>query len=507
MIFQGDSQLVDRERELDALQRLAKRDQPALALVYGRRRVGKTFLLDRAWPDREPFYFLAANSTAELNRTELLRELARWSNRPLDPADFPTWRTVFRLLVDFASERPLIVVLDEFQYLFNQVDDIASQLVAVWDRELHGRPLLLVLSGSEVAAMEGLASGSQPLYGRFTLALKLSPFDYQDASRMLPGRTPREAAVLYGALGGLPRYLAAVDPGAPVAAEITRLLLPPTGEVALQVEHVVDQEQGIRNPAEYQAVLAAVAGGATLISEIAQRAGLDDRAVRRGLEVLERLDLVWRERNFDAPPKAPWRFRLADNAVRFWYRFAHANRSRLAMGEIAEVWTERVAPLLDDYMGKTFESICRDAFRRRHAAWGLPGATHWARWEGQDRSRRPIEIDLVARLDDGRVLTGEIKWSSRPLGGGVHTHLLRNLEDLANSGQGWAKDALSPDHSAGHIFFAAGGYDDAFRRLAHERTDIQLVTLDDLYPGTNGAATLYGHVAAPPDDARREESP
>jgi uncharacterized protein len=473
--------LIDREREIEALQRLAQREQPALALVYGRRRVGKTYLLDRAWPDRKTFYYLAANSTAAMNRTELLRELARWSGRLLDPADYPTWRTVFRLLVELAAERPLIVVLDEFQYLLNQADDIASQLVAVWDRELRGIPLLLVLSGSEVAVMEGLASGSQPLYGRFSLALKLQPFDYFDAARMLPGRTYREAAVLYGALGGLPRYLAAVDPGASVAHEFSRLLLSPTGEVALQVEHVVDQEQGIRNPAEYQAVLAAVAGGATLTSEIAQRAGLDDRAVRRVLDVLERLDLIWRERNFDAPAKAPWRYRLADNAVRFWYRFVHTNRSRLATGEVAEVWTERVAPLLDDSMGKVFEVIGRDAFRRHHAAWGLFGAAQWARWEGRDRNRRPIEIDLVARLDDGRLLTGEIKWSSRPVGPDVHARLLRNLEDLARSGQGWAKDALDPVRGAGHLYVASAGFADEFRQLAATRDDVHLVTLDDLY--------------------------
>jgi AAA+ ATPase superfamily predicted ATPase len=387
-------------------------------------------------------------------------------------------------LVDLAADGPLIVVLDEFQYLLNQIDDIASQLVAVWDREVQGRPLLLVLSGSEIAAMEGLASGSQPLYGRFGLALKLQPFDYLDAARMLPGRTPREAALLYGALGGLPRYLAAVDPEASVAAELSRLLLSPTGEVALQVEHVVDQEQGIRNPAEYQAVLTAVAGSATLVAEIAQRAGLEERTARRVLDVLERLDLVWRERNFDAAPKAPWRYRIADNAVRFWYRFVHTNRSRLATGEIAEVFSERVAPQLDDSMGKIFESICREAYRRRHGAWGLPGAAEWARWEGQDRNRRPIEIDLVARLGDGRILTGEVKWSSRPLGSAIHTRLLRNLDDLARSGQGWAKDALSSDRGAGQIYFSAGGFDDQFRQHAAEQNDIRLVTLEEIYIGT-----------------------
>ena len=90
-------------------------------------------------------WVVAADTTAELNRRDLLRELAAWSGRALDPADYPTWRTVFRLLVALASEAPLVVVLDEFQYLLGGPDDAASQLVAVWDREAAGRPLTLVL--------------------------------------------------------------------------------------------------------------------------------------------------------------------------------------------------------------------------------------------------------------------------------------------------------------------------------------------------------------------------
>lgn len=475
------SGLINRGRELTQLRELADRGIPALALVYGRRRVGKTYLLDHAWPERRVFYFLAANTTADLNRAELLRDLARQTGREIDPHDYPTWRTVFRLLVELAGEAPLVVVLDEFQYLLNQADDIASQLVAVWDRELRDRPLLLVLCGSEVATMEGLAGGSQPLFGRFALAIKLQPLDYYDARGFLPARPLREAALLYGAMSGRPRYLAAVRPEESLAESLSRLLLSPSGEVHLQVERVIEQEPGIRDPAEYGAVLTAVAAGGTQVNEIAMRAGVEARAVRRILEVLERLDLIRRERNFGAPPKAPWRHRIADNAVRFWYRFVHANRSRLATGAVEEVWTQQVAPFLDDSMGTSFEAICRDAYRRQHAQWGLPGAADWARWEGHDRNRRPIELDIVARLDDGRLLTGEIKWSTRPVGIEIHFDLLRDIDDLARSGQGWAHQAQDRERSVGRLYISAAGFTEEFKRLAAADGRIRLVTLEDLY--------------------------
>jgi uncharacterized protein len=478
MDITGSKRFVNRQHELAQLHRGVERATPALILVYGRRRVGKTFLLDHAWSGRRIFYFLASNSTDGMNRTELLHDLSRWSGRDLEPRDYPTWRTIFRLLVDLADEGSLIVVLDEFQYLLNRSnDDIASQLVSVWDREVQDRPLTLVLSGSEVATMEQLTAGSQPLFGRFALRMKILPLDYYDARQMVPDSSLREAATLYGALGGMPRYLAAVDSSETMAETLIRTMLLPSGEVHLQIEHLIEQEQGIRNPAEYQAVLAAIAGGATRVNEIAQTAGLDVFATRHALETLERLELIWRERNFAAPARAPYQHRIADNAVRFWYRFVNPNRSPLATSNGQAVWQERVAPFLDSYMGKVFERMCAAAYRRFHQQWILPSAVAWERWEGQDRNRRPIELDIVARLDDGRMLTGEIKWSSQPVDDVVHRDLRRDLEDLSRSGQGWAHEALSGPH----IYFSAAGFMDRFRTLAAQEGNIYLITLEEMY--------------------------
>ena len=97
--------LIDRHEERRALRLLLERERPALALVTGRRRVGKTFLLTHAWAADHLFLFTAARTTPELNRQQLLHDLAAWTGETLDPADFPSWRTVFRLLVDIATNR------------------------------------------------------------------------------------------------------------------------------------------------------------------------------------------------------------------------------------------------------------------------------------------------------------------------------------------------------------------------------------------------------------------
>jgi len=338
---------VNRQRELSQLRYVTERGTPSLILVYGRRRVGKTYLLGHAWRGQRVFYFLASHATDEVNRTELLDDLARWSGRALISGDYPSWRAIFRLFVDLAAESPLIVVLDEFQYLLNRGSgDAASQLVPVWDRELRDRSLIITLSGSEVATMENLTTSNQPLFGRFALRLRILPLDYYDARQMVSGRPLRDAAMLFGALGGMPRYLAAVDATETVAETLSRTMLLPSGEVHLQIEQIIEQEQGIRNPAEYRAVLAVIAGGATHKNDVAQKAGLDESIARYVLETLEGLELIWRERNFAAPASGPYRYRIADNAVRFWYHFVHPNRSRLVTDHVETVWNERVEPFL-----------------------------------------------------------------------------------------------------------------------------------------------------------------
>ena len=259
-----------------------------------------------------------------------------------------------------------------------------------------------------------------------------------------------------------------------------RAFVASSGEVHLQLLTLVEQVTGIRQPAEYRAVLAAVAGGHTRLNEIAQVCGLEEYAVRRVLEVLERqLRLVRGEQNFAAARRAPYRYRITDNAVAFWHAFLVPHRSRLATGEDCRAfWDAHVAPRLDTYMGHAFEGIVREAYARYHRRWGLPAARELGRWEGADRNREGVEIDLAGRLEDGRLLVGELKWSSSPHGPNLHDGLRDKLRRLALSGQGWARDA----DAAVYLYASAAGFTPQMRRLAEENPQLRLLTLEDLYP-------------------------
>ncbi len=202
-LHSSEPALIDREDERAALERLADSGRPHLALLTSRRRVGKTYLLAHAWGERTSFYFTASRTTPEINRCQLVEDLAAWSGEPLRAEDYPTWRAVFNLLLDLpgrgilgrSAPGTLVVVLDEFQYLGDGdsgAAEVASELNAAWERRRETQPLLLVLAGSAVGTMAALAGGGGPLYRRFSWYGRLRLFGAWHAAEMAPFEDLRE---------------------------------------------------------------------------------------------------------------------------------------------------------------------------------------------------------------------------------------------------------------------------------------------------------------------------
>ncbi|HXC25299.1 MAG TPA: ATP-binding protein [Gemmatimonadaceae bacterium] len=476
--------LIDRTTEQSELRALLDGGTHKLALLTGRRRVGKTFLINHLWPSERLFLFTAARTTPEVNRRQLLQDLARWSGEEIQPEDYPTWRAVFRLLLTFRAPEPLVVALDEFQYFADGdtgVAAVASELNAVWEEQRPERPFVLILSGSAVGTMEALAAGGAPLYGRFDWRGRLGPFTYWYAAELAPFPDRRDRAVAYGIFGGTPRYLALIDATRPLADVATGLMLDPHGEVRLLVDSALDQEDGLRDAGKYRAIVQAVAQGQTERNEIAQRAGLqNDNGLRDKLARLVELGYLEERRNIDAKPNELIRYGVADAAFRFYHQLVAPNLSLLERYPADEVWAEVVAPVLDRYMGLEFERIVVQSYDRRRGALGLPMVREWGRWEGTDRMRKSLEIDIVAPLTDGRVMTGAVKWNRDPVSPTMHYAHLAMLERAADAGRSWAHQALKAD--APLLYVAANGFTPGFAEAVAESGHPTMCwTLEEVY--------------------------
>lgn len=446
--------------------------------------MGKTHLLKHVWPAARTFHFTAANTTPEQNRRQLIADTAAWSGEPLRVEDYPNWRLVFRMLLDLRAPEPLVIILDEFQYFGTDMASlsyVASELNAVWEQRRPPRPLVLVLSGSAVGMLEALNTGAAPLYGRFVWHQQLRPFDYWHAAQMVPFRSLRDRAMAYGIYGGTPHYLSTVRLGQSLGKNVQRAVLSPRGEVRLLVETAIVQEEGLREPQAYTAILRAIGAGCTELNEIVQRTGLPaGTPLRERIERLIELGYVEAHRNVDAKRTEPYRYRIADPAFMFYHEFVAPHATLLTRLAPPVFWEQHVKPRLDGYMGRVFERIAEQAYVRAMNAGRLPLGRTWGRWEGKDRDGASLEIDLVAALDDGRTLTGGVKWNRRPLGVEVFTHHLRMLDRLAAAGVKWAHGARAP--GAPVLFVAAGGFSPGFHAAVRASGHaVTLWTLKDLY--------------------------
>ncbi len=176
------------------------------------------------------------------------------------------------------------------------------------------------------------------------------------------------------------------------------------------------------------ALLGAIATGCTRLNEVAQRAGLAAQTASKYLAVLQELGFVQRE--VSALERAPGRtkrgrYRIADQFLRFWFRFVQPNVSLIEAGGGASVYEQLVRPQLDTHMGQVFEEICRDfVLRRGHEQLGVPVRRVGRHW-GRDG-----DLDVVAEHLDGTYSLGECKWTARPLGQHVLSELMERAETL-----------------------------------------------------------------------------
>ena len=474
--------IIDREHEQAELRGLLQQKTPQLALLYGRRRLGKTHLLTHVLPAAETFYWTAAATTSAQNREQLVRDIASWTGEPLESKDYPTWRTIFRLLLELT--RAQAIVLDEFQYLGEDPRELAgvcSELNAAWEQRRPARALVLVLAGSSVRTLEALDEGGAPLHGRFAWKASLQPFNYWYSARMANFRSIRDRVGAYGVFGGTPRYLDALRPTQSLADNAARLMLAPRGEVRGLVETAILQEQGLREIARYQAIMRSIGNGCTEVNEIAQRSGLTvDTPLRDKIERLIDLSYVSRTRNLGAKSTSPYRYHISDPAFAFYYEFVSHNEAALERTEPQYFWRHVIEPRFDTYLGRIFERIAEQAYQWLQPQLRLPVVGEWGRWEGKDRRGESLEVDIAATLADGRVMTGAVKWNSKPLDAKWHFHHLNSLERLAQSGVKWAHAAQADESPI--LYLAAGGFTREFIDSARaSRGSLYFWSLKDIF--------------------------
>lgn len=416
---------IGREKELTLLQQ----DYIGKAvMVYGKRRVGKTTLIQKALENcqYQTVYYECSKGAMQDNIDGLVRELVRVKILPV-PLNFSTLQDVFIYLN--ALPQKIVVVIDEYPYLKKATDSatVDSLFQNIIDNRLSN--IELILSGSHIGMMKDLLQERNALYGRFAVTIKLNELNYLDAARFYPDRTPYDKVAHYAVFGGSPFVNQALNPAATLRENVISTILNPVSAVYLYASQLLLSDYSVKINAER--IFSVIGNGKKRYTEIEDKLDVKKTGnLSKQIKSLTELEIVSRNNPINKigdNKKAT--FEINDNLLRFYFTFIYKNASALQVLGAEAFYDEYVAPTLADFISRRFEGICRDYFSLLVRSGKLKGVRNIGSYYYDDPvHRKNGEFDVALELADGYAIY-EAKYYAKPM---TLDEIHREVQQVAN---------------------------------------------------------------------------
>ena len=461
--------MIGRQAELNQLERLYSSPKFEFLTIYGRRRIGKTTILKEFAKRHRVLFFSAQEKNDPLNLTSFSKTVQTFFDGDFISA-FPDWKAAFDYITRKATDEKLVLIIDEFPFLAEPNPSIKSILQHTIDHVWKDKNIFLILCGSSVSFMLNDVMGyKSPLYGRITGNMEVKPFDYLESAEFFPSYSKTEKAIIYGILGGVPRYLEAFSPDVSLEENIRNNLL-------MEGSFLNDEPQTLlrielREPAVYNSILEALSNGCNKICEIADRIHEEKSKCSKYMLTLLTLGVIDKSIPCTEPETSKKGiYEITDNYFRFWYRFLFTNGNYYSMLGL-ERSTKEIMESINDYMGPVFEKICQQYLIRCARDNKLPFVPYkigkW--WGNNPLLKAQDDIDILAYDKSGKkALFCECKFRNKPMA-------MDEYDDLVIATE------MFRDIKEKHLmFFSKSGFTEPVKERA-EREGTTLLTIDDLY--------------------------
>lgn len=457
---------VDRELEMETLNREYNRKGSSLVILYGRRRVGKTTLITEFIKNKKALFFLASEESETQNRAAFKDKAADFiDNELLRNADVKNWDVIFKAIMDTKFTTKPVIVIDEFQYIGKSNPAFPSVFQRIWEEVLKDKEVMVILCGSLISMMESqtLAYNS-PLYGRRTAQIKLKQIPFKYYREFFPLKTRKELIEMYAITGGVPKYIELFSEENDIYTAIQQSVLDRSGYLYDEPHFLLQQE--VSEVGSYFSLIKTIAQGNSKLSSIATTLELKATGLTKYLKTLIDLDIL--EREVPVTEEHPEKskkglYKIKDNYLRFWFAFVYPNLSFIESGNEGIVIDKIKKGLISNHTAFVYEDVCRARM------WELNAEGKWTfnfsklgRWWDNKH-----EIDIVA-LDpeEKNLILGECKYWHESVG----INVLKNLEQKAEYVE-WNRS----NRKVWYVLFSINGFTSDLKVLAEQRDDVLLV--------------------------------
>ena len=458
---------IGRDKELKGLDQLYKSDKFEFAVIYGRRRVGKTALINHFINEKKAIYFMGVESNEKQNLENFSKSIIEFSSGIQTETTFASYQVALEYIFKLADKERVILAIDEYPYVARASRSLASTLQMLIDKYKDNSKLMIILCGSSMSYMEDqVLSYKSPLYGRRTAQMKIEAFDFYESCKYLKGMPDEDKAYVYGIVGGTPQYLIQINDKLSIEDNVKNTYLNPMSFLYEEPLNLLKQE--VREPAIYNAIITAVATGHSRMSEISTKVGESTTVCSGYLKNLIELGIIRKETPYGEKASKKTIYSIEDNMFYFWYRFVPDNASAIARGAENLVY-KKVKSELNDYMGRVFEEICKQYLWKLLLEGQMPVEfTSLGRWWGNDpRKKAQTEIDIMGEQDSNSAVFAECKWRNE----NVDLDVLETLID---------RSGLFHYTKVHYFLFSKTGFTKGCMEKAEEMGNVTLVRYADI---------------------------
>ena len=458
-----------RDEELKSMNKRYNKGNFECVVIYGRRRVGKTSLITEFCKGKPVIYFSAIKGSSKENLEELSKVIHAYkSPGSVSAPIYNSFADAFDEITELAKDDRLIFVIDEYPYLANAEESVSSRLQHIIDHVWQKSNLYLILCGSSMSFMENQVLGYEsPLYGRRTAQYKIQAMSYKEITVFNPDLSYEDQALVYGITGGIPHYINKLDVDGDIDEALLDNLFNASSYLFEEPDNLLKQE--LREPAIYNSIISAIAGGASRANEISTKVGLESGACNKYLKVLLDLEILKKETPVNEKQGKKSIYAIEDNFFRFWYKFVLKNISAVNSGRISAIYDKAIKKYYPDYMGLVFEKMCKDYILKYDNSSDLL-IKDVGQWWGTDKTtRKEAQIDIVGVPVEGKeYLIGSCKYKNEKIGVD-ELELLKNYANVFGYGDSYK-----------YYIFSKGGFTDALLELERQG-EVNLITLSDMY--------------------------